>query len=70
MISQSSILTETKTAIARVRAALKERGVSVAPVDGPSDDPLLRSLQEWQTVANALETPAIRPIPPVTPGSK
>lgn len=58
MPSRDSILSETKKALRDVHALLKARGIPVADIDGPSDEPFLRNLQEWQAVRAALESSA------------
>jgi hypothetical protein len=38
-----------------IKASLKARGIIVADVEGPSDEPHLRSLQELQAIHQALD---------------
>lgn len=47
-------------AIRKVKAALKERGITVPEIDGPSDDDeALRNVQEWQAIAKAFDEPEL-----------
>jgi hypothetical protein len=43
-------------AIRKVKAALKDRGITVPEIDGPAkDDAPLRNVQEWQALASAFD---------------
>jgi hypothetical protein len=55
MPNRESIDSQLRKTLKSVRASLKERGIDVPEVDGPSDDPHLRSLQEWQALQGALK---------------
>lgn len=59
MPSRKSIGDATAKSFSKVKSLLKERGIMVEAVDGPSqDDADLRFLQELQQIERALETPA------------
>lgn len=59
MPSRKSVGDATAKSFSRVKALLKERGITVEAVDGPSqDDKELRFLQELQQVERALEADA------------
>ena len=55
-ISKTSIHDLTQKAARAIRKSLKERGIEVPEVDGPStDQPELRGLQELQEIHRALD---------------
>lgn len=59
MPSRKSIGDATAKSFSAVKRLLKERGITVEAVDGPSqDDAQLRFLQELQQIERALETSA------------
>jgi hypothetical protein len=59
MAGRKSIGEATAKSFSKVKALLKERGITVEAVDGPShDDKDLRFLQELQQIESALESSA------------
>jgi hypothetical protein len=57
MAGRKSIGDATAKSFSKVKALLKERGITVEAVDGPSqDDKDLRFLQELQQIERALES--------------
>lgn len=59
MPSRKSVGEATAKSFNKVKALLKERGITVEAIDGPSqDDKELRFLQELQQIEQALENSA------------
>lgn len=70
MAGRKSIGDATAKSFIKVKALLKERGITVESIDGPSqDDKDLRFLQELQAIEQALENSATAGnVSPLVPG--